>query len=585
MKKLIITLLILPVLIYSQDTSEIQVRPITPIDFYLSLFEHIDNLEKTSSLRSKSTVRNFSKLFSNNAIIFNDIVPSQNFAEQVSVREYTDVSKKLKRKRLSSRIKITQLNSDVTSLTKFSTGDKGSVSVNISVDKFMSFRDKSANLISNADTIIDFLDWPFNDNAIVELSYEIIIPKSDETIQEIKWKIDKISSLKTTHIRPNFYIPKTKIFLSKYNSKINADSIFVDNQSLFMKGEEIRYFTFPTKINRDMKIYIGDISENFIFKDVEKSNDFTYSLIFRQTQPTMLSFNIHLNENINTKTNSLKFINNDLSSSFSVSLTWLPYQINSENTPKIKKLDNKIDAYFNKQKLLKNFKKVTNLNIAVGLDFSIYNSNIISNSGNELIQNTFVNDIDFDGQSYTRISTISNYNENSKLNFLKIGPAINASIDFNRTNVKQAETNTWSFQVISKLSKGFNANITSSRTATANYSGEYEDFNLVIGDDEQFDRYNLGDYIPESNSDIELNAPWFLNFGIRVERIINLENIKEIGFFGGLSTTFAIGDFSAVKNQQFISKNSNELNSIFEVIDSFKLNSPLIFTLGISKKL
>ena len=51
------------------------------------------------------------------------------------------------------------------------------------------------------------------DNAIVELSYEIIIPKSDETIQEIKWKIDKISSLKTTHIRPNFYIPKTKIFL------------------------------------------------------------------------------------------------------------------------------------------------------------------------------------------------------------------------------------------------------------------------------------------------------------------------------------------------------------------------------------
>ena len=46
MKKLIITLLILPVLIYSQDTSEIQVRPITPIDFYLSLFEHIDNLEK-----------------------------------------------------------------------------------------------------------------------------------------------------------------------------------------------------------------------------------------------------------------------------------------------------------------------------------------------------------------------------------------------------------------------------------------------------------------------------------------------------------------------------------------------------------
>ena len=82
-----------------------------------------------------------------------------------------------KLKRLSSRIKITQLNSDVTSLTKFSTGDKGSVSVNISVDKFMSFRDKSANLISNADTIIDFLDWPFNDNAIVELSYEIIIPK------------------------------------------------------------------------------------------------------------------------------------------------------------------------------------------------------------------------------------------------------------------------------------------------------------------------------------------------------------------------------------------------------------------------
>jgi len=66
---------------------------------------------------------------------------------------------------------------------------------------------------------------------------------------------------------------------------------------------------------------------------------------------------------------------------------------------------------------------------------------------------------------------------------------------------------------------------------------------------------------------------------------MNLEKVKEIGFFGGLSTTFTSGDFSAVNQQNYISTNSDELNSTFEVIEGFKLNSPLILSFGISKKL
>ena len=587
MKKLIILLLISPIFLYSQVTREIQVRTITPVDFYLSLIGHIDNLEKNSSLRSKSTVRNFSKLFSKNALIFNDIVPSQNFGKQVNILDYINISKTLKRKRLSSLITITQLNTDVSSLTTFSIGDKGSVIANVSIDKFMSFKENSTNLVSNDGVILDFLEWPFKDNAIIELSYEIIIPKSDSTKQEIIWKIDEILSLKKTHTRPTFYIPKTKMFLTEGSLKIDADSITVNNQSLFLQGDNVRYFTYPTKIQKNTPIYIKNISETFKFKNVEKSkiNDFTNSLIFRQTQPTFLSFNAHLSEVISTRGNSLSAINNELSSSFSFSLTWLPFHVNAGKSIFLNRLDEKINNFFKNKKALGKIKKATNLKFSLGIDVSSYQSNVSTKSGNELFQNIIENTLDIDGNSYTRVSTISNINEISELKLLQIGIAANASIDFNQININKGETNTWSIQVLGKILSGFNGNITSSRSANVNYSGIYEDYNLVIGDDEQFERYDLGDYSLQSNSDIELNTPLFINLGVRVERIMNLEKVKEIGFFGGLSTTFTSGDFSAVNQQNYISTNSDELNSTFEVIEGFKLNSPLILSFGISKKL
>ena len=591
MKKLIIILFILPSLLYSQDTRQVEVKPITAIDFYLSLIEHIDDLEKNSSLRSKSTVRNFSKLFSKNALIFNDIVPSSNFGEQVSVEAYINLSKTLKRKRLSSLVTITQLNTNVKSLTTFSEGDKGTVSANVSFDKFMSFKDNSANLVSDEGEIIDFLEWPFEDAGVIDLSYEIVIPKSDTTKQEIVWKINKISSLKKTHSKPMFYIPKTKIFLSKENSKIDADSITINKKSLYLKGEDIRYFTYPKEITKSTPIFINGISENFVFKSVEKSkiNDFSNSLIFRQTMPTMFSFNTHLNESIDIQGNSLTMINNELNSSYSLSLTWLPYQINGENVPSIKKIDEKIDEFLKNLKLYQEnkdkIKKATNLNIAVGLDVSSYQSNITSNNNNEIIQNTNESAIDEDGHTYTRVSTTSDYIENSDFNFLKFGIAANASVDFDRINTVKAEKNTWSLQLLTKISTGLNGKITSSRSANTNYTGIYEDFNLIIGDDEQFERYNLGDYSTQSNSDIELNTPLFVNFGIRIERITNFENIKEIGLFIGASTTFTSGDFSTTNPQNYISTNSNELNSSFDVIEGFKLKSPFILSFGISKKL
>ena len=39
-------------------------------------------------------------------------------------------------------------------------GDKGTVSINVSFDKFMSFKDNSANLVSEEGEIIDFLVGP-----------------------------------------------------------------------------------------------------------------------------------------------------------------------------------------------------------------------------------------------------------------------------------------------------------------------------------------------------------------------------------------------------------------------------------------
>lgn len=590
MKKLIIILFILPSLLYSQDTRQFQVKPITPIDFYLSLIEHIDDLEKNSSLRSKSTVRNFSKLFSKDALIFNDIVPSPNFGEQISFSEYIDISKKLKRKRLSSLITITQLNADVKPFTEFNVGDQGSVSVNVSVDKFMSFKDNSANLVSEENDIVDFLDWPFKDAGIIDLSYEIIIPKSDETKQDIIWKIEKISSLKKIHTRPLFYIPKTKILLSKENTKIDSDSITINRKSLFLKGEDIRYFTYTEEITKNTPIFINGVSENFVFKSVEKSkiNDFTNSLIFRQTMPTMASFNTHLNETIEIQGNNLKMMNNELNSSFSLSLTWLPYQINGEKSGRIKKWDEWINNKMRNgiEKLReKNYKKVTNLNIAVGLDLNSYQSSITSNNSNQIIQNTNENAIDEDDHTYTRISTTSNYTENSEFKFLKAGIAGNASIEFNKINTKGNGKVTIAVNVTGNLSTGLNGKITSSRSANVNYTGIYEDFNLIIGDDEQFDRYNLGDYSIESNSDIELNTPLFANLGLRFERIADMGEIKEIGVFFGVSTTFIIGDFSTINPQNYISTNSNELNSSFDVIEGFKLNSPVILSIGISKKL
>jgi len=590
MKKLIIILFILPSLLYSQDTRQVEVKPITAIDFYLSLIEHIDDLEKNSSLRSKSTVRNFSKLFSKDALIFNDIVPSPNFGEQVSVEAYINLSKKLKRKRLSSRITITQLNTDVKALTEFNVGEKGSVSLNVSVDKFMSFKDKDANLVSKKGDIIDFLDWPFKDAGKIDLTYEIIIPKSDETKQEIIWKIEKISSLKKIHTRPLFYIPETRMLFSKENKKINADSITINKKSLFLKGEDIRYFTYSKEITKSTPIFIDGISENFVFKSVEKYNDFSNTLVFRQTMPTMASFNTHLNESIDFQGNNLKMINNELSSSFSLSFTCLPYQINGENVLWIKKLDEKINKFMLDKKLYKKLadkkiKKATNLNIAIGADLNLYQTNITSNNNNQIIQNTNESAIDEDGHTYTRISTTSDYIENSEFKFLKFGIATNASIEFNKINTEGKGKVTYLVNFIGKLSKGLNGKITSSRSANINYTGIYEDFNLIIGDDEQFERYNLGDYSIQSNSDIELNAPVFANLGFRVERIADIQEIKEIGLFVGVSSTFILGDFSTITPQNYISTNSNGLNSSFDIIEGFKLNSPFILSFGISKKL
>ena len=110
--------------------------------------------------------------------------------------------------------------------------------------------------------------------------------------------------------------------------------------------------------SQNSSIFINNVSDNFVFKGVEKSkiNDFTNSLIFRQTMPTMASFNAHLNESIDIQGNNLKMMNNELNTSFSISLTWLPYQINGENVLAIKKIDEKIDEFLRNLKLISKIK-------------------------------------------------------------------------------------------------------------------------------------------------------------------------------------------------------------------------------------
>ena len=161
MKKLILILLFIPSVIFAQKI------PLNEIDFYMELINTVENYEKYSSLRKTSFYKKYDNLFSKEAKVFDDVVPSKTFGEYLMFNKYSENIRSLKRKRLDVDVEILEIEDKKVSSDQKS----GTVKVHVLISRDMAFGSKEGNLFYNE--ITEYVDWPQKTNCIISFDYNI----------------------------------------------------------------------------------------------------------------------------------------------------------------------------------------------------------------------------------------------------------------------------------------------------------------------------------------------------------------------------------------------------------------------------
>ena len=105
---------------------------------------------------------------------------------------------------------------------------------------------------------------------------------------------------------------------------------------------------------------------------------------------------------------------------------------------------------------------------------------------------------------------------------------------------------------------------------------------MIIGDDEQFERYDLGTYNLSSSKDlpIEYSILSMFEFGIVGDYIFP----KGWGINVGVSSIFSSAPLTTSSLQE-LSNGSDNINSLLEVVDEFNVHSKIKLKFGLIYKL
>lgn len=546
MRKLIIVLILFPGLLYPQTV------PLNEVDFYLELINTIDNYEKYSSLRKKSFYDKYDNLFLESAKVFDDIVPSSTFGKYLSFNEYSMNIRKLKRKRLSTNIEILEIGEK----KEKSDGNSGEIDVYVTIDRDMAFESKEGNISYN--DIIEYIDWPQRTHCIISLQYNIFTDKNGDAVQEgIDWKIKSIKSIKPLN-RLNIYIPFTKNILGKPQI-LNAseNGVTLDGNAIKFVGEKLNYF-IKKNINRENNLTIIGKETEYQFSNVKPLNKSTFvqQVIFREKAPLYI------------------YYNHDLTNSYSLLNTNSNSVLGTHSFSDSRSISAAIYLYKNKSLITKEF--------LGGKIIPKFGVNLLYSKSNLKISNsefTSVNEnaIDADGHNYIRTNHIYNINEEVSFNSALIFATARLDI------VQLIKKNEIQIGLLGNLLVlPVQNSVTTNISATGNYSGEYEQFDLVIGDDEQFERYDLGTYSLTNSKELQVEyAPFsVIEFGLVVDWFAK----NGIGVSVGVSSIISNKPVSTSITTE-LSTGSDNLNSMLEVIDEFNIENKIKLKLGLIYKL
>lgn len=575
MKKLILLLLFVPSVIFSQKNISdgdtvlakefflnadsinelIDTSRLNQIDFYQGIVNIIREYEDLSTLRKNSYYKKFNNLFNSEAKVFDDVIPSPTYGQYLSYKKYPSNIRELKRKRLSTDIEIIEIENKSILDNK-----SGFVNVYAVIDKNMAFENKEGNIFYG--DIVEYVDWPQKIQCIITLKYDIFVDKNGSMYQEgVKFTIYEIKN--TTKVEDkNIFIPFLKSTIGKAQLFDMSNDIFLNNEKIDFQGKNLKYFIY-NKIDKNEKLYIENLETDYAFTNVKPLNKspFINQIIFREKVPVYLNYNININSDftLSNSNQNLNIYETTFSDQQSISLTALIYKPN-----------------------LLESRRFWGSKISTQLGFNVLISESKINFTNAEYTSFIQNSTDTDGHLYDRTNNIYNINEEITINStflnlsgrMEVDRAIKWGKDFHNIQVAG-----FGNLLLFPVGNSAQSNI----SAAANYTGLYNQFeDLIIGDDEQFDRYDLGTYnlSGTNNINIEYKSLSVIELGLLVDYFTP----SGFGLNAGLSSIISNNPISN-KQLDHLSDNSNKIYSLLDVMDEFKINSRTKFKIGIIYKL
>ena len=470
----------------------------------------------------------FYDLFCENEKIINDIIPSPKFGEYINATDWIDLFK-------GNRIYSVDI--DILELSSISEYDLDSGFINVIIKKDVRSAMWNASIKEN---------FGINDGKVkqnVNFNYSNIL------VIKIGYRVNYNDiPVKIISIEPFQELTKSYVLVPKSKPRIGGKPRIFAKKDLFKQkgldiyGDNIPYFFNSTYNNKKMNID-GYLSPK------EKGEGFVKDLVYIEKLPVTLSFNINLGTKIDYG-NLIVPTSTDYQQKIDVSAS-LP---------------------------LFTFSDVKSL--IIGAKISINNSET-SITNNQSI--TSYASVDNAGYDYTRINTITDYNETLLLDQRSL--FVTLTYDLGETslftsknknkdlekNAKQENKTQRIKPNLSLLANGLLGSINtlnSNRTASALYSAQYgpDLFNILIEDN--VDGEDFGSYFLSENEDIEINHNLFQIIQIGIKGDFEYRNIAlNLGFLYSFSRSPWLS-----KQYNQISSNNNEFNSVVLASEFFSIN-------------
>jgi len=542
-----IILILIPVLLKSNGLNDFQL--------YSKSLEIVEKLEKYSQFSKLSRYADFENLFlDENTIIYNDIVPSTSYDTKVLVRDYVKSMRDLERIRCSVDFELLEISNINRSSLK-----KGFLNVYLRKNMLYRFKQESTNISFN--NIVEGVDWINSVDLKIKIDFELYLDTiKGKPVSGTILKISDVTKISEGAFNRKILIPyKSPLIFDFLSSPIyNVDSLQINNQNFKFSGKEIKYVIIENdKTNQSIDLNTKNDEYKFIGLTKTK-NQHINKIRFRSKFPLAIQYEFNLGTDFTSSfdINKLSITDINFNQKISLSTSIAPVQLKVQND---------------------NFKSLKSFNLGLKFnytkfDISFENASFFSNNPSA---------IDIDNTLYSRDHSITNINETMSTTSTNLYLTGNFNFNIAELNNKSIKFLFGTNILVSNFS-----NYQLSGYANANYTGYYEDLlGLVIGDDEQWEKYNLGNY--------NLSSPYFdeikYNFGSKIEISSHFDipfKISSTRMGAKLGVNYRIDNTNlASGTRDEISTSSEEYNSLLSNMQSLKLNNNYILITAIYLKL